>query len=318
MIKCPAIVGPTASGKTALSIALAEIFGGELIGCDSMQIYRGMDIGTAKATAEERRRAVHHLIDFLSPSEQYSAERYREDARLAAEDILSRGRLPIFVGGTGLYIDTLMRGASPLVPESSAEYRDAILAGIKSEEDVLALWERLREVDFESSEKIHKNNIKRVIRALEIFDKTGKPKSEFDRESLEARGDFELLLITLDFHNRDLLYSRIDKRVDMMVNDGLLAEVESLYSQGYLRGNDTSSAAIGYKEIVAYLEGKCSLAEAVDEIKLASRRYAKRQLTWYRHEKSAVTLFVDTEGGALRAGEDVAREATELVRNFLA
>lgn len=315
MIFSIAITGPTASGKTALSISLAEALSGELISCDSMQIYQGMDIGTAKATAEERLRAKHHLIDFLSPLDGYSAEAYRAAAIECVRDVSARGNLPIFVGGTGLYIDSVMRGVGHSAPESDPVYRDEILSEIKSDEDVTALWERLRAVDPESAEKIHKNNIKRVIRALEIYDKTGKPKSLLDRESLTERGEVFVGMITLDFHDREILYSRIDMRVDMMMDEGLLDEVKSLYDRGLLAGA-TASQAIGYKELVDYIEGRCTLPEAIDNIKLASRRYAKRQLTWFRHEPSCETIFVDKPDGGMREGREILAEATEIYERY--
>lgn len=315
MIFSIAITGPTASGKTALSISLAEALSGELISCDSMQIYQGMDIGTAKATAEERLRAKHHMIDFLSPLEGYSAEAYRTAAIECVRDVSARGNLPIFVGGTGLYIDSVKRGVGHSAPESDPAYRDEILAGIKSDEDVTALWERLRAVDPESAEKIHKNNIKRVIRALEIYDKTGKPKSLLDKESKTECGEVFVGMITLDFHDRELLYSRIDMRVDMMMDEGLLDEVKSLYDRGLLAGA-TASQAIGYKELVDYIEGRCTLPEAIDSIKLASRRYAKRQLTWFRHEPSCETIFVDKPCGGMRQSEEILAEALKITKKY--
>ena len=217
MIFALAITGPTASGKTALSLDLAERLSAEIISCDSMQIYREMDIGTAKATAEERARVPHHLIDFLSPLDSYSVESYRVSAIECAKDITARGRLPIFVGGTGLYIDLVSRALSQDAPESDPEYRDKILAELKTDEDITALWERLRSVDPESAEKIHKNNVKRVIRALEIYDATGRPKSLLDKESKEGKGEVFVGMITIDFHSRELLYNRVDRRVDTTI-----------------------------------------------------------------------------------------------------
>lgn len=316
-IKCAAIVGPTASGKTALGISLAKRFGAEIISCDSMQIYRGMDIGTAKATPRERSEVRHHLIDFLSPDESYSAEAYREDAISAISDIRSRRKLPIFVGGTGLYLDTLLRTQQGEVPPSDPAYRERILEGIGCDADITALWERLLSVDPESAEKIHKNNVKRVIRALEVYDKTGKPKAYWDKMSRECSSGIDMLLMTLDFHNRDLLYSRIDSRVDMMIHEGLCDEVRTLYEAGYLRGADTASAAIGYKEMLSYIKGECTKEAALESIKLATRRYAKRQLTWFRHERDAVTIFVDTEDGKLRELSDICSEAGAALENFL-
>ncbi len=316
MIFALAITGPTASGKTALSLSLAERLSCEIISCDSMQVYRGMDIGTAKATECERARVPHHLIDFLSPLESYSAESYRTAAIDCAREITERGKLPLFVGGTGLYIDSVKRGAGLDAPESDPEYRDKILSEIKGDDDITALWERLRLVDPESAEKIHKNNLKRVIRALEIYDRTGIPKSRLDRESKDKAGEVLVGMITIDFHNRNLLYDRVDRRVDIMMDEGLLDEVGSLYSAGLLAG-ETSSQAIGYKELVEYIEGKCSLDEAVEKLKLATRRYAKRQLTWFRHETGARTVYADTEDGGLKSAEEMLAEATEIAEEFI-
>lgn len=316
MIRALALTGPTASGKTALSLAVAEELSAEIISCDSMQIYRGMNIGTAKATEEERTRVPHHLIDFLSPLESYSAERYREDAVRCALDITGRGKVPLFVGGTGLYIDTVIRGVSNSSPESDPEYRDAILASLKTEEDIHALWERLRSVDLESAEKIHENNVKRVIRALEIYDKTGKSKTELDRATRNSVSDVKVGMITLDFHNRETLYERVDLRVEQMMSEGLLAEAESLYREGLLLGQ-TAGAAIGYKELIGYIEGRTSLSESVGQIKLATRRYAKRQLTWFRHNTDAKRLYADFDDGRLKSKTALIDEAISLAKELL-
>ncbi|MBP3401636.1 MAG: tRNA (adenosine(37)-N6)-dimethylallyltransferase MiaA [Clostridia bacterium] len=318
MIFSLAITGPTASGKTALSLSLAERLGCEIISCDSMQIYQGMDIGTAKATADERARVPHHLIDFLPPCENYSVESYRESAIRCAEEITSRGKTPLFVGGTGLYIDSLMRAAGSDVPGSDPEYREAILSSIKSDEDITALWERLLSVDPESAEKIHKNNVKRVIRALEIYDKTGRTKTDFDKQSLLSAPEIYVGMITLDFHNRENLYKRVDTRVDIMMREGLLDEVERLYRANAF--GTTSSQAIGYKELIEYLDGNATLDEAVEALKLASRRYAKRQLTWFRHEQNARVIYADTDNGRMRDADEILAEALslcgELLRDF--
>lgn len=311
MIYALALTGPTASGKTALSLEIAERLGCEIISCDSMQIYRGMDIGTAKATASERARVPHHLIDLVSPDEAYSAESYRRDAMTVAADISARGRIPLFVGGTGLYVDTLMRVSSPDVPGSDPGYRDRMLALSPDE-----LWARLIAVDPESAEKTHKNNVKRVIRALEIYDATGKPKSYFDKLSRTAAADINIGMITIDFHDRDNLYRRVDARVDAMVGEGLIDEVASLYRAGVLDGNNTASQAIGYKELIGYLKGEATLSEALDEVKLASRRYAKRQLTWFRHNE-AERIFADREDGVLcPSGELCATAVTAAERLY--
>ena len=316
MIFSLAITGPTASGKTSLSLELCERLSGEVISCDSMQIYKGMNVGTAKATYEERARVPHHLLDVVSPTEQFSAFRYRECALECAAEITSRGRLPVFVGGTGLYVNTLTRASGDSAPEASAEYRDRILEGIKSDADVDALWQRLRSVDPESADKIHKNNVKRVIRALEIYDTTGITKTELDRRSLEPSPEIFVGMITLDFHNRDRIYSRIDERVEIMMREGLFDEVSSLYSDGLIPDGSTASQAIGYKEIISHIRGECTLCEAVEKIKLSSRRYAKRQLTWFRHTEGACTLYMDDLAGNMRASDEILGEALSYAECF--
>ena len=315
MIKAIAIVGPTASGKTGLSLALAEKISAEIISADSMQIYTGMDIGTAKATESERGRVPHHLVDFLSPLESYSTERYRRDALECARDITERGKIPLFVGGTGLYIDTLLRGEQTSVPESSAEYREKIMSGLKTSDDVHALGERLLAVDPESAEKIHENNVRRVIRALEIYESTGITKTRLDEISKKAARDIEILVISLDFHDRDVLYRRIDTRVDQMMREGLLDEVKGLYEKGCLDGASTASQAIGYKELLAYIKGESSLAESVEILKQSSRRYAKRQLTWFRHV-DAKRIMIDDELGREKKADEILAEALEIIKTF--
>lgn len=321
MIYSLAITGPTASGKTSLSIKLAKELRAEIISCDSMQIYCGMNIGTAKATAEERAAVPHHMIDFLSPTEDFSAQAYRTGAIAAAKDITSRGRLPLFVGGTGLYIDSVMRAPMTEVPESSREYRERMLESVKTEEDADALWQRLYEIDPESALKAHKNNIRRVIRAIEIYEVTGKTKSYFDKLSKAESADIKVGMITLDFHNRENLYRRVDERVDIMMRDGLVSEVSSLYEKGLLIKNSTAAQAIGYKEIIDFIEGNIALSEAVELIKLSSRRYAKRQLTWFRHEEGAYRLYLDTEEGVMRRFDGILSEAyraaKELTEGFI-
>ena len=314
-----ALTGPTASGKTSLSLSLAEKLGCEIISLDSMQIYKHMDIGTAKATADERARVPHHMIDFLSPSESYSAEDYRADAMRVLADVESRGRLPLFVGGTGLYMDTVIRGTELSSPPSSEELRERLLESAVTDEEREALWQRLLEIDPESANKTHKNNVRRVVRALEIYELTGKTKTYFDELSRTVTPDLEVGMITLDFHNRDNLYSRVDMRVDQMIDEGLLDEVKSLYDSGILVENTTAAQAIGYKEIKLYLDGECSLDEAVELLKLSTRRYAKRQLTWFRHNKDAKRLYIDREDGAMKSKDELLTElyamAHELMKN---
>ena len=313
-----AITGPTASGKTALSLALAEHLVCEIISIDSMQIYKYMDIGTAKATEEEQKRAPHHMIDFLSPKESYSAEDYRADAMKVLHDIESRGKLPLFVGGTGLYMDTVMRGVQLESPPSSDELKEKLMAMADDEESREKLWQRLKEIDPASAEKTHKNNVRRVVRALEIYELTGKTKTYFDELTKAAKPEVTVGMITLDFHNRDNLYERVDLRVEQMMREGLLSEVESLYRSGTLVKGTTAAQAIGYKEIISYLDGECTLDGAVEFLKLSSRRYAKRQLTWFRHNEDAVRLFVDREDGVMKTKDELISElygiADELLR----
>ena len=312
-----AITGPTASGKTALSLALARRFDCEIISLDSMQIYRYMDIGTAKATESERALVPHHIIDFLSPEESYSAEDYRTDAMKALHDIESRGRLPLFVGGTGLYMDTVMRGTELTSPPSSEELKMRLLSEAVTDEQRETLWQRLKEIDPDSAEKTHKNNVRRVVRALEIYELTGKTKTYFDELTRAAKPEVTVGMITLDFHNRDNLYRRVDLRVDQMMREGLLAEVKSLYRTGILKKGTTAAQAIGYKEIISYLDGECTLDEAVELLKLSSRRYAKRQLTWFRHNEDAVRLFVDREDGTMKDTAQLIEELCSLATDLI-
>ena len=314
-----AITGPTASGKTALSLALAERLGAEIISIDSMQIYKDMNIGTAKATEEERGRVRHHMIDFLSPDESYSAEDYRAAAMDVLHDVEGRGKLPLFVGGTGLYMDTVIRGSELASPPSSEELKQRLLAVSNTDEEREALWQRLYEVDPDSAEKTHRNNVRRVIRALEIYELTGKTKTYFDNLTKAQTPDVKVGMITLDFHNRDNLYKRVDLRVDQMMEEGLLDEVTALYKGGILKKGTTAAQAIGYKEIISYIDGESTLSEAVEFLKLSTRRYAKRQLTWFRHNTDAMRLYVDREDGTMKTKDELLTElfamADELIEN---
>ena len=312
-----AITGPTASGKTALSLALAKRLGCEIISLDSMQIYKRMDIGTAKATEEERALVQHHMIDFLEPDVSYSAEDYRADAMRVLKDIESRGKLPLFVGGTGLYMDTIIRGSEISSPPSSEEMKERLLSSAVTDEQREALWQRLYEIDPESAEKTHKNNVRRVVRALEIYELTGKTKTYFDKLSKSSAPDVKVGMITLDFHSRDNLYSRVDLRVDEMLRQGLLDEIRSLYSEGILDKGTTAAQAIGYKEFISYLDGECTLKEAADQLKLSTRRYAKRQLTWFRHNEDALRLYIDREDGAMKDKDELLEELYTLADKLL-
>lgn len=279
-IKLPIVVGPTASGKSALALAIAEEVGGEIVSCDSMQIYRRMNIGTAKPTEEEMSRVRHHMIDVVEPWENFSCADYARLAEKAIEDIISRGKTPIICGGTGLYLDALLRGGLPEIADSDEDYR-AELCALLERDGAEKLHSMLAEVDPESAAAIHMNNTKRVIRALEIYRTSGRKKSELDRENSSLDGKYEPLAVGLFYPDRQVLYDRINKRVDMMVEEGLLDEVRALESEGVFERSKTASGAIGYKEFLGYLRGEMSLEAAIEDLKMATRRYAKRQCTWF-------------------------------------
>lgn len=295
-IKIAAIVGPTASGKTSLAIALARGLGGEIISCDSMQIYQGMDIGTAKPAPEELAAVPHHLIDILPPDAPYSCSDYVRDAEAAIADITSRGKLPILCGGTGLYLDRLLRGGTEDCAASDEALRQE-LWDFANKEGIDALYDRLVALDPESAQAIHKNNVKRVIRALEVCLVTGQKKSDIDKLNSEITDKYDHTVIMLAFNNRELLYDRIDRRVDVMIEQGLVEETKALLQGGVFERSQTASQAIGYKELFPYLRGECSLESCVDELKRASRKYAKRQITWFSGKDYVNKVFVDDENG---------------------
>ncbi|MBR2460696.1 MAG: tRNA (adenosine(37)-N6)-dimethylallyltransferase MiaA [Clostridia bacterium] len=285
--KVIAVVGPTASGKTALSVELAVRYGGEIISCDSMQIYRGMDIGTAKVTETERRGVAHHLVDVVSAEDSFSCADYARLAKMAVEDISSRGKIPIFCGGTGLYLDSVLKNTEFSAAGKDDEFRERLENGYSPSE----LHCMLAEIDRESAESIHENNVKRVIRALEIFHVTGRKKSEWDALSRTAESPYDSIVIGLDYRSREELYRRIDLRVDIMMGSGLTEEVRALDSAAFRAS--TASQAIGYKEILSYLDGKTDLQTAVEQIKQFSRNYAKRQLTWFGRNKEIKWIYPD-------------------------
>lgn len=273
------VVGATASGKSALSLALAEQLGGEIVSCDSMQVYRRMDVGTAKPTRDERLRVRHHLIDVVEPDEPFSCAEYVALASKAIQQISERGALPIVCGGTGLYLDALLRGGFEET-KSDPALRESLFAYAEAHGNH-ALHERLRAVDPESADAIHENNVKRVARALEIYESTGMTKTESDRRSRELQSPYAARVIGLLYEPRELLYGRIDRRVDEMLAAGLREETERLLGEGVFESNMTAAQAIGYKELLGYLGGTQSLLEATEELKRATRRYAKRQMTWF-------------------------------------
>ena len=311
--KIIAVVGPTASGKTALSIRLAQALDGEIISCDSMQIYRGMCIGTAAPTVEEMAGIPHHLIGILPPSEEFSVADYRERAAACIEDITSRGKTPIFCGGTGLYLDALLRVSEFSEVEKSEELRRELTeyAAINGNE---ALHAQLAEVDPEAAAAIHPNNVRRVVRALEMYRLTGVTKTECDKRSLVQDQAYDARILALDYHARTILHRRIEMRVDQMMEMGLEAEVRALYEAGLLKPKSIAGQAIGYKEFLPYLAGECPLSAVADEIKAATRRYARRQLTWFRRYESGMWLYPDADGdpdALLKSADELVREVLE-------
>lgn len=282
------ITGPTATGKTALGVQLAKKLGGEVVSADSMQIYDKMDIGTAKATPEEMQGIPHHMVGCVSPFEEYSAAKYVENAAPICDDILSRGKLPIIVGGTGLYIDSLLAGRT-----FAQRGDDSVRNRLSTEYDTSGgdiLYEQLRLIDPECAARLHANDKKRIVRALEIFEVTGIPMSEHDRASREIPPRYSSVKIALSFENREDLYSRIDKRVDIMVQSGLIDEVRALFKMG-LTEKHTAMQAIGYKELSHAILHEGPIEEAIDKIKQESRRYAKRQLSWLRRDSNINWIF---------------------------
>ena len=282
MAKLLVICGPTASGKTALAVALAKATGGEVVSADSMQIYRRMDIGTAKPTAEEMDGVPHHMLDVADPGEDYSVARYVADATACVEDILSRGKLPIVAGGTGLYIDNLLAGRE--FAAFTGQWRQK-LQDRAQREGIEVLYRELEQVDPQRAAKLHLADEKRIIRALEVWHETGETITEHDRRTAALPPRYEAVRIGLTFADRADMWERIDRRVDQMMATGLVEEVEDLLSSG-VPESCTAMQAIGYKEMVAALREGRAVAEAAEEIKLRSRQYAKRQLTWFRREPS--------------------------------
>ncbi len=308
--KILAIVGPTAGGKTALSVALAKRAGGEVISCDSMQIYRGMDIGTAKPTEEEKRGVPHHLLDIAAPEEAFSVCDYVSAATAAADDILSRGKLPVFCGGTGLYLDAFLRGGVADSPAGDPALRAALAEGASADGGA-ALFEELRRCDPESAAAIHPNNLRRVIRAVEIYRLTGVPKSEWDRRSRTLPPRYDAVVLGLCYHDRALLRARISARVDEMLAAGLAEETRRLWEAGVFEKSPTAAAAIGYKELLPYLRGECTLAAAAETLKTATAQYAKRQMTWFA-AKDYVTWIPADEAGKVRKFEEIVNNAVAI------
>lgn len=289
-IKLVAVVGPTASGKTRLAAELAKRFDGEVISADSMQIYKGMDIATAKPSEEEKQGIPHHLMDFLPADSTYSVAMFTDDAKRCIEDIKSRGKLPIIAGGTGLYIDSLLNNIS-----FSGDGRDEELTRSLTEEyktnGIIPLLEKLRQADPESAERLSaEKNPKRIIRALEFYYSTGLPITEQIRRSKLQPSPYRAIKIGLNFRNRETLYQRINLRVDLMIKNGLIEEAREVLASSL---SETAVKAIGYKELAPYINGELALEECVEKLKRETRRYAKRQLTWFRRDKEINWLYAD-------------------------
>ncbi len=291
-MKKPLVVltGPTAVGKTKLSIDLAKALGGEIISADSMQVYKHMDIGSAKITEKEMDGVPHHLIDVLSPFEEFHIVRFQGLAKKEMEDIYSRGRIPIFVGGTGFYIQAVTKDIDFTEGEEDKEYREE-LSRLATEKGNEFLHEMLRNIDPKSAEEIHANNVKRVIRALEFYKENGFPISQHNEEQKQNETPYNLAYFVLNAP-RELLYERIDRRVDEMMENGLMEEVQKLKDMG-CRRDMTSMQGLGYKEILSFLEGEVPLEEAVRILKRDTRHFAKRQLTWFRRESDVIWVDKD-------------------------
>lgn len=285
------ICGPTASGKTALSIELAKKINGEIISSDSMQIYKDMTIGTAKPTPEEMQGIKHYLIDFVSPDERYSVADYKRDAKKAIKEIIQKGKTPIIVGGTGLYVDSLIYEIEYPNIEFDEEYRKSLENQVE-EKGLEELYKKAQEIDPEAVEKISKNDKKRILRILEIYHATGKNKTEQEKESRKKEVEYDYTVYALNWE-REKLYERINKRVDIMIEQGLIEEVKEIYEK-YDKFS-TAMQGLGYKEVVQYLEREITKEEMIEKIKQETRRYAKRQLTWFRKNKQTIWLNAQDE-----------------------
>lgn len=304
------VVGPTASGKSALAVDIALHFGGEVISCDSMQVYKNMNIGTAKTTESEMKGVAHHLIDILDINQKFSVSDYVRLASDCVSDVQNRGKLPVFCGGTGLYIDSFIKGIEfgeyQVDPDLAKKYQEIVsTSGFES------LHNLLKSVDPESAEKIQPENVKRVMRALEVSESTGIPMSRWNRLQLEKAVKRDALYIGLTFENRSVLYDRINKRVDDMMRAGLLEEAYGLVQSG-IESSPTAGQAIGYKEFYPYFKGEAQLDECVERLKINSRHYAKRQITWFSANKEIMTIAVDS-----MTKEDVCRRAFEMCERYL-
>ena len=307
MDKVLIIVGPTASGKTKLGIEAAKRFNGEIISADSMQIYKYMNIGTAKPNSDEQEGVPHHLIDIMEPNEKFSVAEFKERAEKCIEDILGRGKLPIIVGGTGLYVNALINTFDFMNTNENPEFRQKLEEEAKQFGNEV-LYEKLKKIDPEVCNRIHLNDLKRIIRALEIYEVTGKNITENQKNTKEISKKYDYIIVGLNT-DREKLYERINLRVDIMLKEGLLDEVRAIQSRLKDAGKTTSLQAIGYKEIIDFYDGKISLDEAIEKVKKESRNYAKRQLTWFRRNQDIVWLeVIDSIENKLEIIENLLKE----------
>ena len=302
------IVGPTASGKTALGVYVAKKFNGEVISADSMQIYKGMSISTAKPTTEEMDGVTHHLIDFVNITDKYSVSSYCEDARKCFDDITARGKLPVFVGGTGLYVDSFLTNTQFLENASSQSLRDELDREL-SEKGIDALYDELKAVDPTAAERIHPNNTVRVLRALEVYRATGCTITQQAEQSHMVESDIEPLYIGITYNDREKLYDRINRRVDIMVENGLVDEARDVFSRDVSK---TAFNSIGCKEIKPYIDGTATLEECLEKLKMSTRRYAKRQLTWFRRNEGINWIYPDL------MQDNLYNEVDKLINSYLA
>lgn len=303
-----AVAGPTASGKTWLGVQLAKEYGGEVISADSMQIYKGMDIASAKPTEEEMEGIPHHLIDFLERDVSFSAADYVRLAKAKISEVIERGKLPIIVGGTGLYIDSLLENVKFSDGGSDESFRKE-LYDIAEKEGNEALHARLFEIDPEAAEGIHPNNLVRVVRALEVINVTGRKFSELKKESRLEESPYDSLILGLNFENRQTLYDRINLRVDEMMKRGLLEEARELWRQGSMK---TAANAIGYKEFIPFFENQTGLEACIDKIKQETRRYAKRQLTWFRKNQRIKWIIL----GEIDKKNEILEKSKKCIANY--
>lgn len=293
------ICGPTASGKTGLSIELAKQINGEIISADSMQIYQEMDIGTAKVTKEEMQGIKHYMIDVVSPTERYSVAEYKQEAEKAVEEILKKGKVPIIVGGTGLYVNSLIYNIQYEEIPLDEEYRKSLETRVE-EEGLETLYKEASEIDPKAIEKISEQDQKRILRILEIYHQTGKTKTRLEEESRKEEPKYHYFVFGLAM-DREKLYDRIEKRVDIMLEQGLVKEVEKLLEK--YTEFPTAMQGLGYKEVVDYLKGECTEEEMIDKLKQETRRYAKRQMTWFR--KIENIIWLDTAEGVQKNKESI-------------